>query len=45
MLHIEGLNAIREVLGRRLDPVVTTGTLVGLASLVLNNNYFEFNNK
>ena len=43
--HTEGLSAIREALGRRLDPVVATDTLVGLASLVLNNNYFEFNTR
>ena len=43
--HSEGLIAIGEALGRRLDPVVATDTLVGLASLVLNNNYFQFNNK
>ena len=43
--HSEGPSVIREALGRRLDPVVATDNLVGLASLVLNNNYFEFNNK
>ena len=43
--HSEGLSAIREALGRRLGTVVTTDNLVGLASLVLNNNYFEFNNR
>ena len=36
---------MREALGRRVNPTVATDTLVGLASLVLKNNYFEFNNK
>ena len=40
-----GLSTIREALGRRLDPAVVTDTLVGLASLVLNSNYFEFNDR
>ena len=43
--HGEGLEAMREALGRRVNPTVATDTLVGLASLVLKNNYFEFNNK
>ena len=43
--HSEGLSAIREALGRRLNPVVATDTLIGLASLVLSNNYFEFSNR
>ena len=33
----------REGLDRRENPGVATDTLVGLASLVLENNYFEFN--
>ena len=43
--HGEGLEAMREALGRRVNPTVATDTLVGLASLVLKNNYFEFNDK
>ena len=43
--HGEGLEAMREALGRRVNPTVAAGTLVGLASLVLKNNYFEVNNK
>eukprot|EP00795_Rhopilema_esculentum_P016113 gene16113-biopygen5453 len=43
--HGEGLEAIREVLDRRENPNVATDTLVGLASLVLESNYFEFNDK
>ena len=37
----EGLEAIREALDRRDNSGVATDTLVGLASLVLENNYFE----
>ena len=43
--HGEGLEAMREALGRRVNPTVPTDTLAGLASLVLKHNYFEFNNK
>ena len=43
--HGEGLEAIRVALDRRGNPGVATDTLVGLASLVLDNNYFEFNNR
>ena len=43
--HWEGLEAIREALDRRENPGVATDTLVGLASLVLENNYFEFNDR
>ena len=43
--HEEGLEAIREALDRRVNPSVATDTLVELASLVLDNNYFEFDNK
>ena len=43
--HGEGLEAIREALDRRENPDVATDTLVGLASLVLENNYFEFNDR
>ena len=41
----EGLEAIREALDSRENPGVATDTLVGLASLVLENNYFEFNDR
>ena len=41
--HREGLEAIRVALDIRKNPA--TDTLVGLASLVLDNNYFEFNDK
>ena len=43
--HREGLEAIREALDRRENPGVAPDTLVGLASLVLENNYFEFNDR
>ena len=43
--HGEGLEAIRVALDRRDNPGVATDTLVGLASLVLDNNYFEFNDR
>ena len=43
--HGEGLEAIKQALDRRENPEVATDTLVGLASLVLYNNYFEFNDK
>ena len=43
--HGEGLEAIREALDRRENPGVATDTLVGLGSLVLENNYFEFNDR
>ena len=43
--HGEGLEAIREALDRRENPGAATETLVGLASLVLENNYFEFNDR
>ena len=36
---------MREALDGRLNSTVATDTLVGLESLVLNNNYFEFNGK
>ena len=41
--HGEGLESIREALDRRENTDVATDSLVGLASLVLENNYFEFN--
>ena len=43
--HGEGLEAIREALERRENPNVATDTIVGLESLVLENNYFEFNDR
>ena len=43
--HGEGLEAIKQALDRRENPEVATDNLVGLASLVLDNNYFEFNDK
>ena len=43
--HEDGLEAIREALDRRVNLSVATDTLVELASLVLDNNYFEFDNK
>ena len=43
--HGEGLGAMREALDGRVNSTVTTDTLDGLASLVLNDNYFEFNGK
>ena len=41
----EGLEATKEALERRVNPGVATDTHVGLASLVLDNNYFELNVK
>ena len=43
--HSKGLSTIEEALGRRLDPVVATDTLVELTSQVLDENYFEYNNR
>ena len=43
--HVEGLEAIRGALDRRTVPEVATETIVELASLVLENNYFEFNDR
>ena len=43
--HGEGLGAMREALDGRVNSTVATDTLFGLVSLVLNNNYFEFNGK
>ena len=45
ILHGEGLEAIRVALDRAENPGVATDTQVGFASLVLDNNYFEFNDK
>ena len=43
--HGEGLVAIREALDRRENLGVAADTLVGLASLLLGKDYFEFNNR
>ena len=43
--HGEDLEAVREALDRRENPGVATDTLVGLASLVLENDYFQFNDR
>ena len=43
--HGEGLGAMREALVGRVNSTVASETLVGLASLVLNNNYFDINGK
>ena len=43
--HGEVSEAIREALDGRENPGVATDILVGLASLVLENNYFEFNDR
>ena len=39
----EGLRFLRNVLEKRSNKNVTTNTLIELAELVLQNNYFEFN--
>ena len=41
----EGLKAIREALGRSVSLGIAADTLIGLASLVHDNNYFEFNDR
>ena len=41
----EGLEAIKQALNRRENPAVATDTQVGLAFLVLDKNYFQFNHK
>ena len=43
--HGEGLEAIRRALDRRIVPEVATETIAELASLVLENNYFELNDR
>ena len=43
--HGEGLEAIRGALDSRTVPEVSIETLVELASLVLENNYFELNDR
>ena len=42
---LEGLEAISEALDRRENPGVATVTLVALASLVVENNYVEFDDR
>ena len=39
----EGLRVLRNVLEKRSSKNVSTDTLIELAELVLQNNYFEFN--
>ena len=39
--HGEGLEGIGKALDRRENPGVATDTVVGLASLVLENNYLN----
>ena len=39
----EGLRILRNVLAKRSNKNVSTDTLIELAELVLQNNYFEFN--
>ena len=43
--HGKGLEAIREALNRRENPTVASDTLVELASVVLENFFFEFNDR
>ena len=39
----EGLRFLKNALGKRSNKNVSTDTLIELAELVLQNNYFEFN--
>ena len=41
--HDEGLEVLKKSLDKREDIKISTETLLELASLVLKNNYFEFN--
>ena len=43
--HDEGLEAIRKILDKRIDPEIPTAHIVDLAELVLKNNNFEFNGR
>ena len=43
--HEEGLIAIRKALDERLDPTISTDSIVELAEIVLKNNIFEFNDR
>ena len=43
--HDEGLNVLKKVLGERDNINVSSETLLDLASLVLKNSYFEFDNE
>ena len=45
MPHEEGLEAVREVLDRRVHPSAATDALIELALLVLDKNCFKFDNK
>ena len=40
--HDEGLEAMRRALNSRQDPSISTGSLVNLGKVVLENNVFEF---
>ena len=40
--HDEGLEALRQTLNKRSNPVIPTDHIVDLAELVLKNNNFEF---
>ena len=40
--HDEGLEAMRRALSSRQDPSISTGSLVNLGKVVLENNVFEF---
>ena len=43
--HEEDLIAIRKALDERLDPTISTDSIVELAEIVLKNNVFEFNDR
>ena len=43
--HDEGLEPMRHALNSRQNPGVSTGSLVNLARVVLENNVFEFDGK
>ena len=43
--HEEGLIAVRKALDERLDPTISTDSIVELAEIVLKNNVFEFNDR
>ena len=41
--HEAGLQALKELLGRRMDKKISPIDLVKMAAFALKNNYFEFN--
>ena len=41
--HEAGLQALKELLGRRMDKKISPNDLVKMAAFALKNNYFEFN--